>query len=93
MNHTTEEWDFTKPPPYYAPRVPTQNPNSLKSSQNQIQSPCLLSSLISVLKSMIPTFNNKYLKYLFKNPEMETILPTHKAKKKNHKEKIKGRYL
>lgn len=42
---------------------------------------------------MIPTFNNKYLKYLFKNPEMETILPTHKAKKKNHKEKIKGRYL
>ena len=31
---------------------------------------------------MIPTFNNKYLKYLFKNPEMETILPTHKAKKK-----------
>lgn len=38
---------------------------------------------------MIPTFNNKYLKYLFKNPEMETILPTHKAKKKKPQRKNK----
>ena len=36
---------------------------------------------------MTPTFNNKYLKYLYKNPEIETILPTHKAQKQPQRKK------
>ena len=88
MNHNAEEWDFTETPPLLCSQGPHLEPQLSRTIlESNPKSLCLLSSLISVLKSMIPTFNNKYLKYLFKNPEMETILPTHKAQKKKPQRK------